>query len=153
MCDSLAIATYLIRGTANEQLLGSDIEEQNQQLEWINFLREKTMPIVHCLKMLTFGHYKMAKDEYDIVLRDYNKNIKVFQAHLKTKRLYMVGANLTITDIFLTLTQIEMYQCIMDPKDRRYIPNVTKLFKHVTQDCEAFKARMGNIKICSSKNL
>ena len=27
MCDSLAIAAYLIRGTANEHLLGADMEE------------------------------------------------------------------------------------------------------------------------------
>ena len=40
-----------------------------------------------------------------------------------------------------------MYQCIMDPGFRRYIPNVTKLFKHVAQECLAFRNRMGNVKI------
>ena len=46
MCDSLAIAAFLARGTESESLLGADIEEQNQQLEWMGFLREKTFPIV-----------------------------------------------------------------------------------------------------------
>ena len=40
----------------------------------------------------------------------------------------------------------------MDPGFRRYIPNVNKLFKYITQDCLAFRNRMGNIKI-SAKNL
>jgi len=99
--------------------------------------------------MATFGQYRASREEYAIILADYNKNIKVFQAHLKTKRMFIVGASLTVSDIFLVLTQMEMYQCIMDPQFRRYIPNVTKLFKYVTMECLAFRNRMGNVKICS----
>lgn len=60
------------------------------------------------------------------------KNMEVFQIHLKTKRMFMVGASLTISDIYFVLMTKDMYQCIMDPNSRGRIPNVNKLFKYVT---------------------
>ena len=57
MCDSLAIAALLIRSSGNESLLGSNLEEQNDQIEWMRYIRETCYPKVVSLKMMTFGEY------------------------------------------------------------------------------------------------
>ena len=115
MCDSLPIAALLIRSSGNESLLGSNLQEQNDQIEWMRFIRETCFPQIKSLKMMTFGQYTPTEGEYLSIYSEYQKSMEVFQAHLKTKRMYMVGGNMTISDIFFVLSQIEMYQCIMDP--------------------------------------
>ena len=60
--------------------------------------------------------------------------------------MFLVGANLTIVDIFLSLALTEMYQCIMDPLFRGKIPNVNKLFKYVTSELPEYINQMGIIK-------
>lgn len=76
----------------------------------------------------------------------YKKTADVFQIHLKTKRMFLVGANMTICDLFLSLALTEMYQCIMDPHFRGKIPNVNKLIKYVTSEVPEYKKQMGIIK-------
>jgi len=136
MCDSLAIVALLVRTSAkvnkDESLLGSTLKEQNDQIEWITFMRETCMPKIETLKMMVFGQHYTTKQEFDILYDEFMKNMEVFQIHLKTKRMFMVGASLTISDIYFVLMTKDMYQCIMDPNSRGRIPNVNKLFKYVT---------------------
>lgn len=110
-------------------------------------MRETTFPIIQSLKIMVFGDYaKATQEEYDTIYNNFEQNMKVYQEHLKTKRMYMVGASLTISDIFLVLMLTEMYQCIMNPLFRGQIPNINKLFKHVTLEVPEFRQIMGNIK-------
>ena len=75
--------------------------------QWLNFLRTETLPLVNTIKMFTFGHYPCDADICDRVEKDFNANIKTVNSHLnKTK--FMVGYELTLADIYLTLTQVEM---------------------------------------------
>ena len=53
---------------------------------------------------MTFGQYIPTEAEYLSIYTEYQKSMEVFQAHLKTKRMYMVGGNMTISDIFFVLS-------------------------------------------------
>ena len=59
------------------------------------------------LQWYTFGHAQCTTAEYQIVSDQYKDNIKILNNHLKTKK-FMVGSALTICDIYLVLTQVEM---------------------------------------------
>ena len=95
-------------------------------------MRDTCMPKIETLKMMVFGQHPTSKEEFESLYDEFMKNMEVFQIHLKTKRMFMVGASLTISDIFFVLMTKDMYQCMMDPKSRGRIPNVNKLFKFVT---------------------
>lgn len=59
---------------------------------------------------MVYGDYPNATEsEYLAIYQDFEENMKVYQEHLKTKRMYMVGATLTISDIFLALMLADMY--------------------------------------------
>ena len=139
LCDSFSISALLVRAGNKEQLLGMDHEEQKHQIEWMKFIMSDLLPIIQQLRLLAFGHEETTRNKYEQIYEMYKKTADVFQIHLKTKRMFMVGANLTICDIFLCLALTEMYQCIMDPHFRGKIPNVNKLFKHVTSELPEYK--------------
>tara|TARA_B110000285_G_C14889575_1_gene497881 strand:- start:65 stop:271 length:207 start_codon:yes stop_codon:yes gene_type:complete len=57
----------------------------------------------------------------------------------------LVGPELTIADIYLILTQVEMQQCLMDTNIKNSLNNINGIFKKVTE-LAAFKKRMGIIR-------
>jgi len=126
--------------------LGANEFEQSQVDQWMQFLREETTPLVKALQWYTFGHVECESAEvYDVVYSDFKENIKLLNNHLKGRK-YMVGDSLTICDIYLCLTQVEMQQCIMDTNMKNSMQFINTIFKHITIEVDAFKKRMGNIK-------
>ena len=59
MCDSLAIVALIVRTSAkinkDESLLGSSLKEQNDQIEWITFMKNNVLPKIEALKMMVYG--------------------------------------------------------------------------------------------------
>jgi glutathione S-transferase len=82
MCDSLAIVALLVRtsakGNKDESLLGSTLKEQNDQIEWINFMKETVNPKIEALKMMVYGQYLGTKVEFEKIYDDFMKNMEVF---------------------------------------------------------------------------
>ena len=44
MCDSLAIVAFLSRIHEQEEYIGKSVEDQNQQVVWMKFMRETSYP-------------------------------------------------------------------------------------------------------------
>ena len=74
----------------------------------------------------------------------YKENIKIINNHLKGRQ-YIVGDKLTIVDIYLCLSQVEMQQCVMDPNLKNSLNFLNKLFQDVSKN-QAFIKRMGIVK-------
>ena len=73
MCDSLAIVALLVRSSGSEQLLGSNLQEQNDQIEWMRYIRETCYPCIQSLKLMAFGNYNPTQEEYWAIMEDYKK--------------------------------------------------------------------------------
>ena len=58
----------------------------------------------------------------------------------------MVGSTLTICDIYLCLTQVEMQQCLMDTNIKNSLEFINTIFKHVTTEVDPWMKRMGAVK-------
>ena len=113
---------------------------------WIQFLREQTTPIVKALQWFSFGHCQCTSEEYNVVYSEFKDNIKIINNSLKQKK-YLVGDSITLADVYLTLTQVEMQQVLMDTNFKNSLQFFNAHFKHVTNDVPEFKSRMGIIKI------
>ena len=94
---------------------------------------------------MTFGHAECSEIEYNGVYNDFKDNAKVINGLLKQKK-YLVGDSLTIADLYLILSQIEMQQCIMDTNFKNSLQFFNGLFKTITQECPSFQKRVGNIR-------
>ena len=70
--------------------------------------------------------------------------MKLMNKHLNGKPFF-VGQSMTLADVYFTLSQVEMQQCIMDTNFRNSINCCNAVFKAVL-DTDEFKARMGTIK-------
>ena len=143
--DSWAIAAYIARSSGKASLLGNSDFEQAEVDQWMDFLRSETEPIVKALQWYTFGHAECSSAaEYNFIYNSYKDNVKVINKHLGGKT-NMVGNVLTIADIYMVLTQVEMQQALIDPNLRNSLQFFNAVFKNVTElDC--FKQRMGAVK-------
>jgi len=151
LCDSLAIASFLARSSGNSSLLGSNDAEMAQVDQLMQFLREETTPIVRALQWYTFGHVQCTAEEYNFVQMQFKSNVKVINNYCQSQNLkqkkYLVGDNLTVSDVYLTLTQVEMQQALIDPNLKNSLEHFNVHFKNMTQNCAAFQKRMGAIKV------
>lgn len=75
----------------------------------------------------------------------YKENIKVLNNSLKNK-LFVVGDELTIVDVYLCLSLVEMQQGVMDPNLKNSLNFLNKAFA-ATSSLPAFTTRMGVIKV------
>ena len=111
----------------------------------MHFLRTETMPLAKALQYYSFGqvHCESA-EEFNGMQNLFKANIKAINLNLKGKQ-YMVGSQLTMVDIYLCLTQVEMQQCVMDSNLKNSLNFLNELFKNVTKQ-EAFVSRMGLVR-------
>ena len=111
----------------------------------MHFLRTETVPLAKALQYYSFGqvHCESA-EEFNGMQNLFKANIKVINLNLKGKQ-YMVGSQLTIVDVYLCLTQVEMQQCVMDSNLKNSLNFLNELFKNVTKQ-EAFVSRMGLVR-------
>ena len=111
----------------------------------MQFLRTETTPIVRALAYFSFGHAETTTAEYNLVYGEFKENIKVINNFLKQKK-FMVGDSLSVCDIYLVLSQVEMQQCLMDTNLKNSLNFFNAVFKSVIE-LPAFKKRMGSIRV------
>ena len=99
----------------------------------MHFLRTETVPLAKALQYYSFGqvHCESA-EEFNGMQNLFKANIKAINLNLKGKQ-YMVGSKLTIVDVYLCLTQVEMQQCVMDANLKNSLNFLNDLFKNVTK--------------------
>ena len=72
------------------------------------------------------------------------ENIKSLNNSLKNRE-WLVGEQMTVADLQLTLAIVELEQCIMDTNFRNSINNLNAHFKKVTES-EVIRGRIGCVK-------
>ena len=94
----------------------------------MQFLKSEIVPLANVLKGYSFGHIPCeTAEEFTGMQTLLKKNMLIINKHLQGKT-NMVGDHLTIVDIYLCLSQIEMQQCVMDPNNKNSLNNFNKLF-------------------------
>ena len=99
----------------------------------MHFLRTETVPLAKALQYYSFGQVHCESAEEFNGMQDlFKANIKAINLNLKGKQ-YMVGSQLTVVDVYLCLTQVEMQQCVMDANLKNSLNFLNELFKNVTK--------------------
>ena len=99
---------------------------------------------MNTIKLFTFGYSKCDVILFEQVQSTLKDNAKVLNVQLR-ETTYLVGKRLTLADIYLTLSMVEMQQGLMDKNLKNSLQFLNSNFKNVSELPE-FRSRMGAIK-------
>merc|ERR1712123_91276 len=144
LTESNAIAYYV----ANEELRGgSDAAARAQVVQWMCMADNEILPASCTWVFPTMGIMQFNKNATERAKEDIKAALKTLNDHLLT-RTFLVGERLTLADIAVACTLINLYKQVLDPAFRKPFLNVTRWFTTVINQPNA-KAVIGSFTLCS----
>ncbi|KAI7815519.1 elongation factor 1-gamma [Rhyzopertha dominica] len=142
LTDSNAIAYYV----ANQQLRGSSEFERSQILQWFGFAETEILPAACAWVFPVLGIIQYNKQTFERAKEDIKTSLTILNAHLLT-RTYLVGERISLADISVACTLLNLYTNVLDPAFRKPFVNVNRWFLTLINQPQ-FKAVLGEVKIC-----
>merc|ERR1712128_346588 len=144
LTESNAIAYYV----ANEELRGgSDAAARAQVVQWMCMADNEILPASCTWVFPTMGIMQFNKNATERAKEDIKAALQTLNDHLLT-RTFLVGERLTIADIAVACTLLNLYKQVLDPSFRKPFLNVTRWFTTVINQPNA-KSVLGSFTLCS----
>merc|ERR1711970_914165 len=144
LTESNAIAYYV----ANDELRGgSDAAARAQVVQWMCMADNEILPASCTWVFPTMGIMQFNKNATDRAKEDVKTALKTLNDHLLT-RTFLVGERVTLADIAVACTLLNLYKQVLDPAFRKPFMNVTRWFTTVINQPNA-KAVIGTVALCS----
>merc|ERR1711970_491822 len=144
LTESNAIAYYV----ANDELRGgSDAATRAQVVQWMCMADNEILPASCTWVFPTMGIMQFNKNATDRAKEDIKAAMKTLNDHLLT-RTFLVGERVTLADIAVACTLVNLYKQVLDPNFRKPFLNVTRWFTTVINQPNA-KAVIGSFTLCS----
>lgn len=143
--ESNAIAFYV--ASENDKLLPKDSYERALVLQFINMADHELYPAACTWVYPTFGiiHYNKAATEK--AQSDVKRILGVLNSTLEERR-FLIGDELTLADIVLVCSFLQLYQHVLDPEFRAPFENVNRWFTECTE-MQEFKDVLGEVTLCT----
>jgi elongation factor 1-gamma len=125
--ESHAIARYVARLRPDKHLLGHSFYEQGLVDQWIDFSTTELEPARALWLYPILGYMEFNQQAYQAAKKDAGSALRVLNAHL-LKHTYLVGNQITLADICICVSLVEMYQKVFAPGFIRNFSNVTRWF-------------------------
>lgn len=143
LVESNAIAYYL----ANAALRCSEDPVQSAQvIQWMQFADNDILPASCTWVFPTLGAMQFNKNQTDKAKDEVKKAMKVLNDHL-LHHTFLVGERVSIADIAVACTLMQLYQHVMDPNFRKPYGNVNRWFTTVLNQPQVKKV-VGTFKMC-----
>merc|ERR1712055_1080986 len=144
LTESNAIAYYV----ANEELRGgSDAASRAQVVQWMSWADNEVLPASCTWVFPCMGIMQFNKSNTERAKADVNAALGNLNSHLLT-RTFLVGERLSLADISVACTLLNLYKHVLDPSFRKPFINVTRWFTTVINQPNA-KAVIGSFTLCS----
>lgn len=144
LTESNAIAYYV----ANAQLRGNTDLEKSLILQWTNFADSEILPascawVFPLLGIMPFNknNVERAKDDIKLALTVLNQRL--------LENTYLVGERITLADITVFTTLLNVYQYVLEPSVRAPFGCVTRWFTTLLNQPQV-KAVITNYSICAT---
>jgi len=141
LTESNAIAHYV----ANDQLKGKSKLDQAQILQWVNFAEGEILPAASAWLFPIIGILPFNKQTAERAKEDIKKVLSVINDHLLT-RTYLVGERITLADITMALTLVELYKQVLDTQFRKPYVNANRWFNTIVNQKEV-KSVIGEVQL------
>merc|ERR1712121_114879 len=144
LTESNAIAYYV----ANDELRGgNDAAARAQVVQWMCMADNEILPASCTWVFPTMGIMQYNKNATDRAKEDVKAALKTLNDHLLT-RTFLVGERVTLADIAVACTLLNLYKQVLDPSFRKPFMNVTRWFTTVINQPNA-KDVIGSFALCS----
>merc|ERR1712106_496098 len=144
LTESNAIAYYV----ANEELRGgSDAAARAQVVQWMCMADNEILPASCTWVFPTMGIMQFNKNATERAKEDIKAALQTLNDHLLT-RTFLVGERLTLADIAVACTLLNLYKQVLDPSFRKPFLNVTRWFTTVINQPNA-KSVLRSFTLCS----
>merc|ERR1711892_1480641 len=144
LTESNAIAYYV----ANEELRGgSDAAARAQVVQWMCMADNEILPASCTWVFPTMGIMQFNKNATERAKEDIKAALQTLNDHLLT-RTFLVGERLTLADIAVACTLLNLYKQVLDPSFRKPFLNVTRWFTTIINQPNA-KSVLGSFTLCS----
>jgi len=142
LIESNAIAYYL----SNEQLKGTTALDQALVIQWLSFSDNEILPSAYTWVLPALGAIQPNKQAIERAKVDIKKILKFLNDHLLT-RTYLVGERITLADIVVLCSLLQLYQYVLEPSVRSPYTNVNRWFTTLINQPQ-FKKVLGDVKLC-----
>lgn len=143
LIESNAIAYYL----SNDQLRGKTLLDQSLVLQWLSFADNEILPPAYTWVLPALGAIQPNKQAIERSKTEIKKILDFLNEHLLS-RTFLVGERITLADIVVATSLLQLYQYVLEPSIRQPFTNVNRWFATLTNQPE-FKKVLGEVKLCS----
>ncbi|CAB3374942.1 Hypothetical predicted protein [Cloeon dipterum] len=144
LSESNAIAFYV----SNKQLRGSSDLEQAQVQQWLSFADSEILPASCTWVYPAISIMQFNKQSTDRAKEDVKRLLQALNSHLLT-RTYLVGERITLADIAVSTSLLNLYQYVLDANFRKPYQNVNRWFTTLVNQPQ-FKAVVKDFKLCDT---
>jgi glutathione S-transferase/translation elongation factor EF-1beta len=142
--ESAAIANHFARSAPASGLMGQTPFQTAQVHQWTEFTHDRLLPAVMPVAMACLGHTTVAADVHSKNVATLKAAVKVLNSHFEDN-YFLVGDNLTISDVVAAGTLILAFQTVLDAGFRKSHENVADWFSRVTA-LPSFVRRCGYVR-------
>lgn len=143
LTESNAIAYFL----ANAQLRGTTELEQAQVWQWASFADSELLPAVATLVFPLLGIMQFQKNQAERAHKDVDQLLAALNERL-TQNTYLVGERITLADIAVFTTLLQLFEHVLEPADRKKFVAVTRWFTTLLNQAQV-KAVVKDFKLCT----
>jgi elongation factor 1-gamma len=147
--ESNAIARYVARLRPDTDLFGRSFMEQAQVEQWVDFSAFELEPVRAVWLFPILGFLEYDEESHNAARADMAKVMTVLNEHLKL-RTYMVGNKVTLADIVLVVSLVDLYKMVFDPAWRGNYPHVNRWFETCV-NLPQFARVVGKVDLCQNE--
>ena len=142
LIESNAIAYYL----SNDQLKGKTPLDQALVIQWLSFADNEILPPAYTWVLPSLGAIQPNKQAIERSKTDIKKILNYLNEHLLS-RTFLVGERITLADIVVAVSLLQLYQYVLEPSVRSPFANVNRWFTTLINQSQ-FKKVLGDVKLC-----
>lgn len=144
LTESNAIAYYV----ANEELRGgADAASRAQVVQWMCWADSEVLPASCTWVFPCMGIMQYNKNSTERAKEDVKAALNALNNHLLT-RTFLVGERVSLADIAVCCTMMNLYKLVLDPAFRKPFGNVNRWFTTMVNQPNV-KAVVGNFALCT----
>merc|ERR1711973_420727 len=144
LTESNAIAYYV----ANDELRGgSDAASRAKVVQWMCWADSEVLPASCTWVFPCMGIMQYNKSSTERAKEDIKAALNQLNTHLLTKT-FLVGERISLADIAVCCTMINLFKLVLDPAFRKSYVNVTRWFTTVVNQPNV-KAVVGSVAFCT----
>lgn len=132
---------------SNDQLRGnSSILDQSHIWQWTSFADNEIQPAAANWVYPVLNVMQYNKQATDRAKEEIQRALSVLNAHL-VSRTFLVGERISLADIHVAVSLLQLYTSVLDPAFRKPFGNVNRWFTTMVNQPE-FIAVLGETKLC-----